>query len=72
MDRSSSVSGSAHKFKYRLALMSKSACVLRYDNEAGKGDHKHIGKREYPYAFSDLDTLQADFWTDVDIWLKQR
>lgn len=64
--------GSTHKFKYRLALMREGVCVLRYDNEAGKGDHKHIGKRENPYAFSDLYTLQVDFWTDVDIWLKQR
>ncbi len=64
--------GSTHKFKYRLALMSEGACVLRYDNEAGKGDHKHIRKREQPYAFTDIETLQVDFWTDVDTWLKQR
>jgi hypothetical protein len=38
--------GSAHPFKYRLALMSGGSCVLRYDNESGKGDHKHVGKRE--------------------------
>ncbi len=63
--------GSLHHFKYRLALMSAGNCVLRYDNEAGKGDHKHIGRREYPYAFADIETLQADFWTDVDIWLKR-
>lgn len=67
-----SLAGSAHRFKYRLALMSDGVCVLRYDNEAGKGDHRHIGKREYPYLFSDLETLQVDFWTDVDKWLKQR
>ena len=38
--------GSAHSFKYRLALISDGVCMLRYDNEAGKGDHKHIGRRE--------------------------
>lgn len=63
--------GSAHRFKYRLALMSEGICVLRYDNESGKGDHKHVGKREYSYAFRDIDTLQVDFWTDVDTWLKR-
>lgn len=63
--------GSAHRFKYRLALMSSGTCVLRYDNESGKGDHKHIGKREFRYAFSDIETLQVDFWTDVDTWLKR-
>lgn len=34
--------GSVHSFKYRLALVSDQICVLRYDNEAGKGDHRHI------------------------------
>jgi predicted transcriptional regulator len=33
---------------WRLWLM---ACVLRYDNEAGKGDHKHIGTFETAYVF---------------------
>ena len=41
---------------------------LRYDNEAGKGDHKHVGEREVPYPFIDLATLQADFWADVTAW----
>ena len=63
-----SVRGSPHELKYRLALVSKEACVLRYDNEAGKGDHKHVGEREIPYRFIDLDTLQADFWRDVETW----
>jgi hypothetical protein len=38
--------GSAHPFKYRLALVENGICTLRYDNEAGKGDHRHIGKAE--------------------------
>ena len=62
------VRGSAHGFKYRLALVSEGVCVLRYDNEAGKGDHKHVDEREVPYRFTDLATLQADFWTDVVTW----
>ena len=36
------VRGSIHRFKYRLALVADSVRVLRYDNEAGKGDHRHI------------------------------
>jgi hypothetical protein len=39
---------------------------LRYDNEAGKGDHKHVGERETPCRFGDVATLQADFWKDVE------
>jgi len=62
------VRGSRHGFKYRLALVSDGICVLRYDNEAGKGDHRHVGGREVPYRFIDLATLQADFWKDVETW----
>jgi hypothetical protein len=63
-----SVRGSAHGFKYRLALVADGVCVLRYDNEAGKGDHKHVGEREVSYRFTDLAALQADFWKDVLEW----
>jgi hypothetical protein len=62
------VRGSAHGFKYRLALVADGVCVLRYDNEAAKGDHKHVGEREVAYHFTDLATLQADFWKDVAEW----
>lgn len=64
----SPVRGSEHVFKYRLALVVEGACVLRYDNEAGKGDHKHIGDEERPYRFSTPETLLEDFWNDVDEW----
>jgi hypothetical protein len=60
------VRGSAHRFKYRLALVERGACVLRYDNEAGKGDHRHVGPQEHPYRFSDPETLLAEFWSDVE------
>ena len=62
------VPGSRHSFKYRLALISRQGCVLRYDNEAGKGDHKHIFDRQVDYDFTDLDALQRDFWADVLEW----
>ena len=45
--------------------------MLRYDNETGKGDHKHVDEVEVPYEFTDLDSLQADFWTDVQVWRKK-
>jgi hypothetical protein len=57
---------SKHRFKYRLALVIDGICVLRYDNEAGKGDHRHVGSREQAYDFSDPDTLLKDFWRDVE------
>jgi hypothetical protein len=43
------VKGSAHAYKYRLALVDHGRCVLRYDNEAGKGDHKQVDSKEELY-----------------------
>jgi hypothetical protein len=63
--------GSRHSYKYRLALVADGICVMRYDNEAGKGDHKHIGDREISYQFSDVDMLIADFHADVGAWLDE-
>jgi len=57
--------GSPHGFKYRLAYVANGRCVLRFDNEAGKGDHMHVEETEVPYAFTDLETLQSDFWRAV-------
>ncbi len=53
--------GSAHSFKYRLALVVDEVCLLRYDNETGKGDHRHLRGKEVPYTFTDLDALLMDF-----------
>jgi hypothetical protein len=60
--------GSGHEFKYRLALVVDGRCVLRYDNEIGKGDHRHIGKKELPYVFTTAQRLLDDFWSEVDRW----
>jgi hypothetical protein len=62
----SAIAGSHHGFKYRLALAVKGRCILRYDNEHGKGDHKHMGQREIPYVFTTPQALLDDFWNDVD------
>lgn len=60
--------GSVHALKYRLAYVADGVCVVRYDNEAGKGDHRHIGAHELPYAFTTPEQLLADFWEDVQRW----
>lgn len=62
------VKGSKHLFKYSLAYVVEGKCVLRYDNEAGKGDHKHIDEKECDYSFTNAEQLLQDFWTDVDEW----
>ena len=62
------LSGSTHRHKYRLAYVVASECVLRYDNEAGKGDHRHVGTKEMPYVFVSVDQLLDDFLADVATW----
>jgi len=65
------VVGSRHNYKYRLAFVVDGICMLRYDNETGKGDHVHIGKQERQYRFVDPDRLVADFFADVRKWLDE-
>ena len=62
------LAGSTHSFKYRLAYVVNRECVLRYDNEAGKGDHRHWGSREVKYRFSTPEKLLADFQRDIERW----
>ena len=59
------VPGSAHRYKYRLAFVVAGECVLRYDNETGKGDHKHMRGKELKYRFVSVDKLVADFFEDI-------
>lgn len=60
--------GSTHSFKYRLAYVIAGECVLRYDNEAGKGDHRHYGGQETPSDFSSPSQLITDFQKDIARW----
>ena len=63
-----SIDGSLHGFKYRLAYVVRGECVLRYDNEIGKGDHRHFGAKESAYVFTTPDQLIADFQSDIARW----
>jgi Family of unknown function (DUF6516) len=52
--------------KYRLYYGdSEGNCLVRYDNERGKGDHRHGIDEETPYRFIDVDVLVADFLADI-------
>ena len=62
------VPGSAHAFKYRLAYVVGGECVVRYDNEVGKGDHRHFGSSETIYRFSTPEQLVADFQMNIARW----
>lgn len=59
---------SAHRFKYRLYFGTPGDERVRYDNERGKGDHRHRGGREDQYIFSSIDQLLDDFERDVQDW----
>ena len=63
--------GSEHRYKYRLALVVQDVCVLRYDNEAGKGDHRHLGVEETPYRFTTIERLLEEFDADTRRYLNE-
>jgi hypothetical protein len=62
------LAGSKHNFKYRLAYVVDGQCVLRYDNEAGKGDHRHWDSNETVYKFVSPEKLLTDFQRDIERW----
>jgi hypothetical protein len=65
------VTGSPHQFKYRLAYVVDRVCVLRYDNEVGKGGHRHFAGKQTAYAFTTVDKLIADFERDIARWNRE-
>lgn len=53
--------------KYRLYFgTADGECLVRYDNETGKGDHRHVGGHEEAYRFVSIEQLVADFQQDID------
>lgn len=66
------VRGSSHSYKYRLALVEDDVCTVRYDNETGKGDHRHIDDREEAYCFTTVEQLIADFLGEIEKRMRPR
>ena len=60
------VTGSTHHYKYRLYYGYAGECLVRYDNESGKGDHVHYTSGETSYKFVSLGQLILDFQVDVE------
>lgn len=56
---------SSHAFKYRMFYGFPGRRLVGYDNERGKGDHRHIDGREEPYDFRGWEALIDDFLADV-------
>ena len=65
------MAGSTHEFKYRLAYVADGVCVVRYDNEVGKGDHRHFDGKESAYTFETPDKLVAAFQRDIARWNRE-
>ncbi|MEM5315163.1 DUF6516 family protein [Paraburkholderia sp. JHI869] len=55
-----------HGLKYSLFYGVAGRRIVGYDNERGKGDHRHYRDREEPYAFSSVDRMVSDFLDDVE------
>jgi hypothetical protein len=56
---------STHGLKYSLFYGRPGLREVGYDNERGKGDHRHLQGVETGYAFTTVEQLMADFWLDV-------
>lgn len=61
----SPVPPSTHGLKYSLFYGRPGIRQVGYDNERGKGDHRHYLDVEESYTFSTVEQLMADFWSDV-------
>lgn len=67
------VSGCRHLFKYRFYFgTNDGTCLVRYDNERGKGDHKHLEGAECQYLFRTLEVTFNDFQADIDALMDKR
>jgi hypothetical protein len=59
------VIGSLHRLKYSLYYGRAGERLVGYDNERGKGDHRHYADRQEAYAFTSVEQLVVDFEADV-------
>jgi Family of unknown function (DUF6516) len=66
------VRGSTHAFKYSLFYGRAGVRLVGYDNEPGKGDHRHYEGIEEPYRFTTPEQLIRDFLADVRRVRRQR
>jgi hypothetical protein len=60
-----SVPGSRHRLKYSLFYGRPGRRLIGYDNERGRGDHRHVEGKQQPYTFSTPEQLIEDFLADV-------
>jgi hypothetical protein len=61
----SPVPPATHSFKYALFYGRPGERLVLFDNERGKGDHKHVLEVESPYEFTSPEKLIEDFQAAV-------
>ena len=59
---------STHLYKYRAVYIVNGQRILGFDNERGKGDHRHVNDVELSYRFTTVEQLVEDFIGAVDAW----
>ena len=59
---------STHPYKYRAVYIVNGQRILGFDNERGKGDHRHVNDVELSYRFTTVEQLVEDFIAAVDAW----
>ncbi len=62
----------SHGFKYRFVYVVEGKRVLGYDNERGKGDHRHVDDTEEPFLFTSVDDLLERFVSEVESYRRSR
>jgi len=50
-----------HGYKYRAVYVLDGQRIVGFDNERGKGDHRHLDGKELPYTFTSVEQLVEDF-----------
>lgn len=59
-------SDNPHSLKYRLFYGYPGKSLVRYDNERGKGDHRHYEDQEEAYEWVSVTQLVLDFKADIE------
>lgn len=60
-----------HGYKYSLFFGRPGERLVGYDNERGKGDHKHMKGLQSSYVFVSVDQLISVFRRDVALMRKR-
>lgn len=46
--------------------------VFGFDSERGKGDHRHLGTKQFPYTFTTVEQMVEDSIKAVDVYRSRK